>query len=472
MLACLTVSSDERLLPLVREFVREFARAAGLADGEDARLVGALDEAVGFVCRRAYPDDPTGRIEVALEPAERGIRASVHDWGRPLTSAEGAAELVDLGPEVDDLWLLNLGAGGKRLSFVWRTNHLVDVPAGAADAPPPVVATADANEIAVRDAQAEDAEPIAQLLYENYAPSYVHPDFYRPRWLRQQLLAGRLLSSVAVHEGDLVGHHALLPAADAPAAETGIAVVATAYRGMGVFGQLGRHTLARARAAGLQAVYGRAVTVHPYSQRAELAHGYRETAVCLAAAPAKMTKPGTAAEPGRRMPLVISFLPLERQPRRATLPERYRERLLTTYDGLGLAAPAAAGTATRAPGRISVMRDAEAAGAVLTIGGWDDDLAAQATAKLRMLLAEHVDVIYADLDLEATADPDSAVEALRAHGFSYAGLWPHGPGNHDHLRLQRLNSRDVELDEIATASPAGHDLVRYVLADLEEVAAR
>jgi anti-sigma regulatory factor (Ser/Thr protein kinase)/N-acetylglutamate synthase-like GNAT family acetyltransferase len=469
MHACLTVSSDQRLLSLVSAFGREFAGAAELPDPERAGLVGALDEAVRFVSERAYPGDPTGRIEITLEPAERGIRVSVHDWGRPLTSAEGPAELVDLGAAVEDLRLINLGGRGKRLSFIWRTSQELDVAAGVADAPPPVVANAGADEITVRDAQVEDAEPIAQLLYGNYALSYVHPDFYRPRWLREELLTGRVLSSVAVHGTDIVGHHALLLSADAPVAETAVAVVAPAYRGLGVFGRLGEHTLARARARGLQALYGRAVTVHPYSQRAEIAHGYHETALCLALSPGTMTPRAarTPANGARRTALMISFLPLERAPRRVSLPQRYRDRLLETYARLGLE--------TRAPvepaplGVIGIEREPEAAAAALTIGGWDEGLAGQVIDQVRMLLAEHLDVIYADLDLEAASDSDSAVQALRHEGFSYAGLRLHGPGNHDHLRLQRLNSTDVELDRISTASPAGHELVRFVLEDLKQV---
>jgi hypothetical protein len=107
----------------------------------------------------------------------------------------------------------------------------------------------------------------------------------------------------------------------------------------------------------------------------------------------------------------------------------------------------------------------------MTISGWDDDLAARALATFRQLLAEHCDVVYADLDLAAGADLDGAVEFLRDKGFSYAGLWPHGPGDRDHVRLQRLNCTAVDLDGIATASPRGDDLVRYVLDDLEHVAA-
>ncbi len=470
MLACLTISSDERLRGLARAFGQEFAAAAGVPDSDCRRLVGALDEALRFVCARAYPGDPTGRIEVTLTLAERGVHASLHDWGRPLTSAEGPDELLDLGDAAEDLRLINLGAQGKRLSFLWRTQHAVEHAGALAETPAAPVDAMDADGIAVREGTADDAEPIAQLLYENYSLSYVHPDFYRPRWLREQLRSGRVLSSVAEHGGAVVGHHALLPSGDGPLAETGVAVVAAAYRGLGIFGRLSEHTLERAAALGLAAVFGRAVTMHPYSQRAELAHGYRETAVCLAASPGR-----TAAQHGpaaKRRALIISFLPLRRSPRRTSLPERYGERLLETYHALGLPAPAPADAAALGrPSEVSVLRVPETAAALLTIRGWDDGLATRTTATIRMLLAEHVDVLYADLDLEATADADGAVEFLRGQGFSYAGLWLHGAGDHDHLRLQRLNSTDVELDDIATASPRGQDLVRYVLADLEHVGA-
>ena len=78
----------------------------------------------------------------------------------------------------------------------------------------------------MREGTADNAGPIAQLLYQNDSLSDVHPDFYRPRWLGEQVLAGRVLSSVAVHGGAIVGHHASLPSPDGALAETGVAVVA------------------------------------------------------------------------------------------------------------------------------------------------------------------------------------------------------------------------------------------------------
>jgi anti-sigma regulatory factor (Ser/Thr protein kinase) len=463
MLASLTVSSDVRFRPLASAFGSEFARAAGVSEADASRLAGVLDEAVRFVSEHAYPGDAAGRIELTLEPEDDGVRVAVHDWGRPLTSvadpSAGPAELRRLDALVGGLRLINLGADGKRLSFVFAAAHAADVAPAAAEAPHPA---REAAQIVVRDGEPGDAEPIAQLLYENYALSYVHPDFYRPVWLREELSAGRVLSSVAVDGGEIVGHHALLPDAGAAAAETGVAVVAADYRGLGIFGRLGDHTLARARASGLAALYGRAVTIHPFSQRAELAHGYKETALCLGAQPAAVTMRNIPTA-GRRTALMVSFVPLHSQPRRASLPARYRERLLDTYARLGLPEPAGAGAAA-AP--LAITRDEHARTATITLGGWDAAIAEEAVAALRRLLSEHVDVVYADLDLAATADPDAAVDALRAKGFSYAGLWLHGPGDRDHLRLQRLNCTDVELETIAAASPAGADLVEFVRADL------
>ena len=466
MIASLTLSSDERLRPLAGGFGLEFARAAGVAADEAPRLAGVLDEAVRFVSEQAYPGDASGRIELTLEPDDAGIRVALHDWGRPLTSvrepAEGPPALAPLRAMVGGLRLINLGADGKRLSFVWEAAHATPAPAGATEAPAPTRAAA---QIAVRDGTPADAEAIAQLLYENYALSYVHPDFYRPVWLAEELRSGRVLSTVALDGGELVGHHALLPDAAAPAAETGVAVVAAAYRGLGVFGRLSEHTLARARAAGLAALYGRAVTIHPYSQRVELAHGYRESALCLGAQPAAVTMRDIPIT-GVRTALMVSFLPLRAGPRQGSLPARYRDRLLDTYTRLGLPAPGAPERSSATPSPLAVAHDEHAGVATITVAGWDRSIAADAVAALRRLLAEHVDVIYADIDLVAIADPDAVVDALRLHGFSYAGLWLHGAGDHDHLRLQRLNSTDVELETIATASPAGAELVAYVLADL------
>ena len=189
----------------------------------------------------------------------------------------------------------------------------------------------------MRTATPQDGEAIAQLLYENYHLSYVHADFYRPRYLMAALASGELLSTIAVHEGRVIGHHALMLLADVPSAETGAAVVHSAYRGLGVFGGLFEHTLDAATERGLASVFGDAVTIHPFSQRAESSHGYRETALQLGMVPAQTTMRGFGGDgPRRRTATLRSYKPLDRRPRQAGMPATYRELLESLYANVGL----------------------------------------------------------------------------------------------------------------------------------------
>ena len=117
------------------------------------------------------------------------------------------------------------------------------------------------------------------------------------------------------------------------AGETGVAVVHPAYRGLGIFGRLFERTVERARSAGVPAVFGRAVTSHPYSQRAEHARGYRETALMLGSVP-----PGSpdGDGPSRRGASLLTWLPLDPGERRISFPERYANLLGAAYANLEL----------------------------------------------------------------------------------------------------------------------------------------
>ena len=89
---------------------------------------------------------------------------------------------------------------------------------------------------------------------------------------------------------------------------------------------------------------------------------------------------------------------------------------------------------------------------------------------LRHLLSLHADVVYADVDL-MTVDGDEATAELNDLGFFAAGLILHGPDGHDHLRLQLLDSEEVELDDIVCDSQFADELRRRVLEDKARVGA-
>jgi N-acetylglutamate synthase-like GNAT family acetyltransferase len=448
--------------------------------GEDARRLDAVVTGlVAFTLDRAYPGDDSGEVEVTLEADADVVHVTVHDWGLPLTSAGGdfgplPEPLAAVASDARNVQLLNLGSDGKRLT--------ADVPAGCSagdrhatryhdEAAQPLVRAGDetAGTIEVRAATAQDAEAIAQLLYDNYHLSYVHADFYRPRYLMAALEAGELLSAIALHEGRVIGHHAVMPVAGVASAETGAAVVHSAYRGLGIFGRLFEHSLERARERDLASVFGDAVTIHPYSQRAERSHGYRETALQLGMVPAQTTMRGFGADgPRRRTATLRSYRPFDEQPRRVALPTAYRDLLASVYENLGLSTEARPEPAPLEGDPVTIELDEPRALGFLRLRRWDEEAS---RAAVRHLLSRHVDIAYADVDLEAVGDVEEATAGLNELGFFAAGLVLDGPDGHDHLRLQLLDSEEIELDEIVCASPFAEALKGRVLEDRAHVCA-
>jgi GNAT superfamily N-acetyltransferase/anti-sigma regulatory factor (Ser/Thr protein kinase) len=474
-----TVLSDASASSLVEAVVASFAASAGIPADDAQRLGALLEGLLSFTLDNAYPGDDLGEVEVTLEAGDGFVEVAVHDWGQPLTSVGGEfgplpEPLAALTSDARNLQLLNLGSAGKRLSAQLdvrsggdgqtRRHHIEAAPRQA----DPKAETAPAIE--VRPATPEDAEAIAQLLYENYHLSYVHADFYRPRYLMAALAAGGLVSAIAVHEGRVIGHHALMPLSGIPSAETGAAVVHSAYRGLGIFGRLSEHTLGVASELGLASVFGDAVTIHPFSQRAELSHGYRETALQLGMFPAQTTMRGFGGEgPRRRTATLRSYLPLDERPRQAALPALYRELLESVYANVGLSIEARTEPAPAEGEVVTTDVDEPRSLGFLRLQRWDGEVDQALKRAVRHLLSRHVDVVYADVDLETVDEVDDATTALNELGFFAAGLVLHGADGHDHFRLQLLDSEDIELEDLVCDSSFAEALRRRVLDDKARV---
>jgi GNAT superfamily N-acetyltransferase len=474
----LTLPSEDRLLPLVGSVVEHYAQGLEVPADEASGLVSLVADAVRFVLDNAYPGDPTGEVELTLDVVDGTVNVDVHDWGRPLAGATGTDDLPPglraIAEQTEGLRLINLGADGKRLSFAKRVSHVVDTGPEAHDYGAPARApdhdSGIRERIEIATAGPESAESIAQLLYENYHLTYGHPDFYRSRWVAAELEQRTLVSSVALHEGAIVGHHALMLREGVASAESGVAVVHPAFRGLGIFTLLFDHTLALAGELGLDAVWGRAVTVHPFSQRSERSHGYREAALMLGSVPAAMTMAGLAEEGGSRTASILSYRMLRPRERSVFLPEAYRHQLRAAYANLGLVEKAARAPAARPDGKPVIWRvEDERQTGWLTVRAWDEAARADAVHATRHLLAHHVDVVYADVDLCSVDAIDAAVAELNELGFSYAGLAPSGQAGTDFLRLQLLNAENIVLDGIVADSPFAQALLDDVLEDRRRV---
>ena len=469
------VLSDASALSIVQALVSAFAAAAGIPTDDTQRLETVVAGLVAFTLDNAYPDDDLAEIHVTLEADADLVHVTVHDWGLPLTSAGGdfgplPEPLAVIAQDARSMQLLNLGSGGKRLvaEVAARSSGADHARRHHLEEAAPLAPSETPDAIEIRAAGPDDAEGIAQLLYENYHLSYVHADFYRPRYLMAAFQSGELLSAVAVHEGRLVGHHALMPLPGVPSAETGAAVVHSAYRGLGLFGRLFEHTLDTANGRSLASVFGDAVTIHPVSQRAEASHGYHETALQFGMVPAQTTMRGFGGEgPPRRTATLRSYRPLDERPRRAALPAAYRELLERIYANAGLSIEPRAENVPVEGDAVTVGLDTPRSLGFLRLRRWDGDTALK--QQVRYLLSRHSDVIYADIDLATVEDVDEATAASNDLGFFVSGLILDGADGHDHLRLQLLDSTEIELEDVVCDSSFAQALREDVLEDKRRV---
>jgi hypothetical protein len=105
----------------------------------------------------------------------------------------------------------------------------------------------------------------------------------------------------------------------------------------------------------------------------------------------------------------------------------------------------------------------------LLLRRWDAETGAALKGAVRHVLSRHVDVAYADVDLVAVADVDQATAELNELGFFASGLVLHGLDGHDYLRLQLLDTDEVELDDVVCDSAFAQTLMREVLTDKTRV---
>jgi anti-sigma regulatory factor (Ser/Thr protein kinase)/N-acetylglutamate synthase-like GNAT family acetyltransferase len=474
-----TVLSDASAPSLVLALIPAFADALEIPADDTRRLSAVVEQLVTFTLDHAYPDDDLGEIDVTLEAGDGSVHVGVHDWGLPLTSAGGEygslpEPLAALAPDAGDLRLTNLGSDGKRLTAEVavrsdgvghaKWHHIEAVPRRA----PTGRAASDAIE--VRAATPQDAEAIAQLLYENYHLSYVHADFYRPRYLMAMMASGGLVSTIALHDGQVIGHGALMPLPGVSSAETGAAVVHSAYRGLGIFGRLSGYGLDTATKRGLASVFGDAVTMHPFSQRAERANGYYETALQLGMFPAQTTMRGFGGEgPTRRTATIRSYRPFDEQPRSVALPAVYRELLESVYGNVGLTIEARTEPAPFEGEALTFEIDEPRGLGFLRLRRWEAGGGAALKDAVHHVLARHVDVAYADVDLEAVTDVNAATAELNELGFFVAGVVLHGLDGHDYLRLQMLDCDEIELEDVVCDSAFSQGLRQRVLEDKARV---
>lgn len=484
-LVSLSVNTDRRMLPAVCALVRETALAIGFDERQAQRLELAAEEAGIVIIEQSFEGRSDGTYDLTISDEGARFVMAVHDMGLPFDWARAQAEestslsIQLLRSLTDEIRFVNLGKQGKRIEFVVNRSemdlegpglHQIAV-TSSEEVPPAPLDTP----LELRPLKPEmDGVALARCMYAVYGYSY-HEVVYFPERLRDLIEKGLLISEVAVTpDGTVAGHQGLKKSKpDARVANVSMGAVDPRFRGRKLFERLKADTFGRVKALGLLGLYGEAVTIHPYSQKANFASGGHETGILLAYIPGDRSFKKIEGEggPTDRQTAVLFYIVLNPAPVRTVYPPAaHREMIERIYAWAGvertLAEPAADVIASL-PERSEVDVEVRASynWAVLGVVRPGRDLVDLVRVRLREMCQSHLDCVYLDLPM---SDPATAALApqLEDLGFSFCGIYPEMVESGDLLRLQYLNNIAIDPAKIIVVTDMGRDLLNYVVERL------
>lgn len=328
---------------------------------------------------------------------------------------------------------------------------------------------ADDDGITIRLLAPDEAAVVGEAITAAYGDSYDAAWVYDVAEVSARLSDGRLVSCVAeAADGSLLSHAGLTrDAADEGVAESGQAVTLPAARGHHLFTRVKQHLADWAGSHGLFGIFSEATTAHPYSEKANVDLGARETGFLLGWIPATVSNDAADRRGGRVSAALFYLKTNEGHARPVHAPPRHHDVVGEIIAGSGLR-----GRLVEHPHDAVVPEVSEVHEhvrddhnlAVLTVTRPGADLGSVVAERQQALVDRGLDAVYVDLPLDdpATAHTGEDVADL---GFGFAGVFPNQRVDGDVLRLQRLDGVVVSADDITTASDHGRDLLAYVLAD-------
>jgi serine/threonine-protein kinase RsbW len=476
-IARITLGAKRDTLPAVLAFLREVAGRLGVLPPSAERLGRAVEEVCLNVIERGFSPDQDACFDVVFLRRPGQLVVAVEDRGLPFdfTSLEVASGVAapSLAAAADGVRFLNLGSRGNRVEIVERLPFR-DIEAyndaGGAAAVAPASPDPSAAPVTLRLMTADDAIAVARCTYAVYG--YTLPDeyLYFPDRLREMLDGGLLEVCVGTTPDGLVVS-VLTCEVERPGAPVGYmeeGLVDPRFRHHGLLEQMLRFMERRARDRGMLGLYGEAVTVHPYSQKSNLALGFTEMGVQLGdEAPTVVFNQIAATASKQRTATVLNFLKTNAGPVRAVYaPPHHRamiERLYArgAFPRVLADVPASGGSPAASTAEVSVAVFPEWSEASIRVIAYGAGLVDLVRYRLRELCLRRIDWICLDLPL---SEPGAAqaCAALEALGFFFAGVIPDLVGD-DILRLQYLNEVEVDVASAQLASDFGKELFAYVV---------
>jgi anti-sigma regulatory factor (Ser/Thr protein kinase)/ribosomal protein S18 acetylase RimI-like enzyme len=471
----ISLTAERHYVAAVLAFLREATGRLGLGEADVAGLAEAVEEVCVNVFDQGFGPGQPASFDVVLLRRPGHVVVAVEDQGLPFDfmSLEAGKQSGLASPALarfaDSVRFANLGARGNRVEIAKRLpfDHIEAYIAGGQAAPvtPPSTETATAP-VTLRPMTPDDAIAVARCTYAVYGYSLPDDYLYFPDRMREMLEGGLLEVCVGTTpDGEVVSYLTCeVEHAGAPVGYLEEGLVDPRFRHHGLLEQMLQFTRRRATERGMLGLYAEAVTVHPYSQKSNLALGFFETGVQLGDEATVVFKQMADVESKKRTATILNFLKTNDGPRRAVYPPAHHRAMIErVYARGGLRRELKdAGTTALTPGA-QVRVDAFAAWgeASIRVTAYGADLPDLVRARLRELRLRRIDWICLDLPLSHPG-AGQLCASLEALGFFFAGIIP-DIADDDILRLQYLNEIEADVASAQIASDFGKELFAYVV---------
>ena len=488
-LAKMIIPVDLTYLASIQAFIAEQARIVEFSNKDILLFNVAVEEAVSNVIKHAFLPEEDATFEITCELTTTEFKVIIKDKGLPFDpeqvkefevndmekAAQSGLGFKLMKGSVDKLSFFNKGYGGKEVHLVKYIDqkHIGEFGKTSqmeAFEQPSIKNRTEIPKIAFHTEMLKPkyAIEISQCAYRTYGYTYIMENIYYPDRLIEMAKSGELISAVAVTDdtGEVMTHCALERFGrkrDIP--ELGMAFTKPKFRGQGCLKALTALLLDSAKALNIKGVYAKAVTTHPFSQKAVCSGGLKVTAIQIGLSPAK-TFAKMADQGAQRESLVLCYLKLLKHDKmKLFMIEKHKDIVSKSYSNMGIETEIYSPDPDNLALKINSQSEVEIDiidslnYANIYINSSCENLQLEIKQRLKELCQKKIEAInlYLDLYDEITV---SKIEELEELGFFFAGIFPND--KKQYFILQYLNNISIDYNKIVTVSDFATELLSYI----------
>lgn len=435
----------------------------------------ALEQLVDNVLKHAFEQSSEISLQVNYYISNCQFKIEVEDGGVPFDFSKYLSEPIDHSADhskgfrriydlVDRFYYTSLPNKGKRFTLIQTFDRCYDVKSSRF-VPEEINRENVLKHLVIRSFIAGDGDGIAKLIYRNYDYTYYKNLFYEPHEVRKANERGDVHSIIALYNNEIIGHFALVRTPFSNVAEIAVATVDPRFKGMGIMNRMFDFLILEAKRYDFDAIYGEAIMLHPYSQKANLTHGMTESAIILGHVPMQMEIEHSIKNP-LRSGSMVAFLLFKKERYPIMHSHIYGEQIAKVYEQAGVT------IVDKTPKHlvhdaITYKVDEKLKVGLIRIDSFVTENSV--VEALVELLKEHCDMIYADINLHRIKNIDVVIMELNDHGFFYSGVLFAYYNNEDYLRLQRKNSKYIAEEQLACYSTNAKAMLDFIKEDEKRI---